>query len=274
MFSEERFAKRPTSRPLQVVQMSATTVDNQSPHEPFRLDDEDRKDETLELRLTASKIAKLEKIKVNKDDQQQADDEFSKAIVSRAVSLSTLNEYLTAGKVKKRPSKSSATPNGRVIGIVVNRVRTARLVFKLLRNRHDVRDPLKEAEDLNEIDSNRADVVLLTGRIRPVDRDELLVRKQLRGQKGLLSWIKAGRETDTTTSIFVVATQTVEVGADLDFDALVTEAAPLDCLRQRFGRLDRRGKRKKTAEFILGRSTDVAKTAKDRVYGNRLSATW
>jgi CRISPR-associated endonuclease/helicase Cas3 len=71
----------------------------------------------------------------------------------------------------------------------------------------------------------------------------------------------------------VVATQTVEVGADLDFDALVTESAALDALRQRFGRLNRLGKHDLANAVILhvdyGRSKN-----NDLIYGDALNATW
>ena len=39
----------------------------------------------------------------------------------------------------------------------------------------------------------------------------------------------------------LVATQTVEVGIDLDATALITETAPWDALVQRIGRVNRRG---------------------------------
>ena len=101
-----------------------------------------------------------------------------------------------------------------VVGIVVNRVALAREVHALL-------EPHGEA-------------MLLIGRARPHERDRLGARlmercgTQSRG---------AGR-----APLFVVATQTIEVGLDLDFDALVTELAPVSALRQRFGRLDRLGR--------------------------------
>src|SRR4029077_15292996 len=77
------------------------------------------------------------------------------------------------------------------------------------------------------------DKILLTGRIRPWDRDCLLDRR-------LLSRMEAGRKRSPgAPPLYVAATMTVEVGADLDFDHLITEAAPLAALRQRFGRLDR-----------------------------------
>jgi len=101
-----------------------------------------------------------------------------------------------------------------VVGIVVNTVSAAREVFRRL-----------------ELKAEGRDRVLLTGRVRPFDRDRNLGK--------YLPAMMAGRESDLP--LYVVATQTVEVGADLDFDALVTEAAPLDALRQRFGRLDRLG---------------------------------
>ena len=70
---------------------------------------------------------------------------------------------------------------------------------------------------------------------------------------------------------FLVATQCIEAGADFDFDGLVTECASLDALRQRFGRLDRRGRRAASAN-ILNRS-DQEKGG-DPIYGEALANTW
>lgn len=130
------------------------------------------------------------------------------------------------------------------IGVVLNTVKHARETFELVR---------------------KAEVaaVLLTGRIRPWDRDEIL--------REYLPQICAGRQRDNSQPLVVVATQTIEVGADLDFDALVTEAAPLDALRQRFGRLDRYGDLVETHAVILRpKSSDAA----EWIYGEPLRTTW
>ena len=85
--------------------------------------------------------------------------------------------------------------------------------------------------------------------------------------------------------IIVVATQTLEVGADLDFDGLVTECASLDALRQRFGRLNRMGRPIKAQAVILGPADQNSNAADgsgkkkpkqkdDPVYGTALAATW
>jgi CRISPR-associated endonuclease/helicase Cas3 len=44
-------------------------------------------------------------------------------------------------------------------------------------------------------------------------------------------------------AIAVVATQVIEVSLDLDFDRIITEPAPLEALVQRFGRVNRRGRK-------------------------------
>ena len=92
--------------------------------------------------------------------------------------------------------------------------------------------------------------------------------------------------------MIVVATQTLEVGADLDFDGLVTECASLDALRQRFGRLNPTGRPIEARAAILvrgdqagaatdkqegkGRKTKTAKTREkeDPDYGSALAETW
>jgi CRISPR-associated endonuclease/helicase Cas3 len=109
-------------------------------------------------------------------------------------------------------------------------------------------------------------VALLLGRTRPVDRDAAL--------QTLLPRMRAGRENTDTRPLFVVATQCIEAGADLDFDALVTEIAPLDCLRQRFGRLNRLGRRDQCASVVLAASDQAGGRLDDPIYGTASRATW
>jgi CRISPR-associated endonuclease/helicase Cas3 len=109
-----------------------------------------------------------------------------------------------------------------VVAAVVNRVDTALAVFATLKKE------LHEGED----------VVLLTGRMRPLDRDDVLAM--------YLSRIATGARARTVDEprLIVVGTQCIEAGADFDFDAMITESASFDALRQRFGRVDRLGEYK------------------------------
>lgn len=85
--------------------------------------------------------------------------------------------------------------------------------------------------------SIEADFELLTGRIR--DREGDAVRERLLDP---VIGAPAGRSRQARERhLVVVATQTLEVGADLDFDVLVTEACGVRALVQRLGRLNRLG---------------------------------
>lgn len=127
-----------------------------------------------------------------------------------------------------------------IVGVVVNTVARAREVYGAL--------------------AEAGDAVLLTGRVRSYERDQLVA--------ALLPSIRAGRDASTATPLYVVATQTIEVGADLDFDALVTECASVSALRQRFGRLDRLGTRGTSDAAI------VFATRSDKVYGSAYDDAW
>lgn len=109
-----------------------------------------------------------------------------------------------------------------VIAAVVNRVDTALGVYATLKMAL----------------GDGVDVVLLTGRMRPIERDDVLAAYRARIGAGVRT--RSGGER----KLIVVGTQCIEAGADFDFDAIVTESASFDGLRQRFGRVDRLGKYK------------------------------
>jgi len=134
----------------------------------------------------------------------------------------------------------------RTIAVVVNRLASATVI----------------ARQLREMLGTDATVTLLTGRMRPLDRDEVL--RELRPA------VQTGRNrSDDSPKRVIVGTQCIEAGADFDFDALVTEAASLDSLRQRFGRVDRLGKYMRADGIIV---YDKSATD-DPVYGRAIAET-
>lgn len=144
-------------------------------------------------------------------------DKWNGKAENAAVINSAVDEVL--GLCKKLDPNNSE--QSKTVGCIVNHVGTA----------VKVADKLKK-ENLN--------VKLLVGRMRPFDM------KKLRGDHPDLFTCKGDSNVDV-----VVATQTLEVGIDLDFSSLVTELAPASSLAQRFGRVNRLGKRHECQIIVL-----------------------
>jgi len=105
---------------------------------------------------------------------------------------------------------------------------------------------------------------LAIGRARSVDRDERV--NELLQRFGA----KASRVGGGANDI-LVATQTVEVGANLDVDILITESAPLSALVQRLGRLNRFGQSCTTPAVAVVVHDGHAENP---VYGVPRQSTW
>lgn len=138
------------------------------------------------------------------------------------------------------------------VGVIVNRVRTARETHAMLQ---------------------RAGYAahLVTGRMRPIDRQHTLEQ--------ITAAVDPDREAPLGERTVVVATQAIEVGADFSFDALISEAAPIDSLTQRLGRLDRRGTladgRQEPARcWVLGAAPVLNPKRPDPVYGHAVRCAW
>lgn len=111
------------------------------------------------------------------------------------------------------------------VGCIVNHVRTA--------------ISIKEALAKNKA-LGKDEVQLLAGRKRPYDLENLQ-----KDHPNLFS-----TRGDESVKV-VVATQTLEVGIDVDFADLVTELAPASSLAQRFGRVNRLGHRTDSKVVVI-----------------------
>jgi CRISPR-associated endonuclease/helicase Cas3 len=202
---------------------------------PFGLTSEDHSHPILSRRIAVSKPTRLTEI----SGKQGVDTETRR-----------VDAVFEASKLVISNLKSSGIGQP-AVGVVVNRVARARAVFDRLR---------KELED--------TEVVLLIGPGRSIERDRIANQ---------LDSIRTGHDkarSNLQAPFVIVATQTIEAGVDIDFDGLVTEAASLDALRQRFGRLNRGGRQMTTEAVLLAHKDDIGPKADDPVYGDRIAKTW
>jgi CRISPR-associated endonuclease/helicase Cas3 len=228
------WAEAPLPSPFAFVVMSATPPPDIPNDKIFPGADRDKAldHDVLRKRLGANKRAELAKVAAKKPAKSTSDDPLVQEAADRA-------RRFVDSEVRR-------------VGVMLNRVATAGRIAEVLR------------DDAGE----RYDVVLLTGRLRSYERDQIVERWK--------PFLKAGEPADPPKPIIMVTTQCLEVGADFSFDALVTEAASLDALRQRFGRLDRMGTAKTSSAVILirDRDADPEKAEADPVYGHALAETW
>lgn len=148
----------------------------------------------------------------------------NRAVVDAAVGA--IKDFLA------RREAGEGSKEAHTIGCIVNHVRTAISIKEAL------------TKDLAE-----DEVQLLVGRMRPYDLKNL----QKKHDKLFTT------EGDKSVKV-VVATQTLEVGIDVDFADLVTELAPASSLAQRFGRVNRLGRRKDSKVVVIEpASSDLVK---------------
>ena len=159
-------------------------------------------------------------------------------------------DAFTDAAVKMADRLRTAGVPSPAVGVVVNRVDLAREIFRKLRNKS----------------ASSSEALLMIGRSRDIDRDRIA--------RQLAPYHTGAPDRDDAAALFVVATQCLEVGVDLDLDGLVTQAAPLDALRQRFGRLNRAGRAVPAAGAILVMADELKKKADDPIYGDRIRKTW
>jgi CRISPR-associated endonuclease/helicase Cas3 len=207
---------------------------------------------TVEMTATPTGTAEAERFEMGVDDRLND-------ILGRRIFASKPTRLV---QIKNRPGDldklaeklcsealdlSKSVPGARRVAVIVNRVYTARAVFERLR-------------------TAMCDAHLMIGRMRPLDRDDMVVDLE-----SLRSGSPRNEQCETK---FVVSTQCLEVGADLDFDVLVSDCASIDALQQRFGRLNRLGDFGQARGSIVIGTGQIDAGSPDPIYGDALAQTW
>lgn len=239
-------AEAASIRPVQCVAMTATPAGTMDATEVYSFD------AARDLADPDSPMAK-----------RYATEKFVRLSVAAGVKGATASLKMAKDLHKRLKAllEDDATPT-MAVAVVVNRVATAKALFELVRKDRRI----------------DADADLMIGSMRPIDRDDLAgrLRQTLSTEKR--------KSVPLQRSHIVIATQCLEVGADFDFDHMICEAASIDALRQRFGRLNRGGRPMLCGgEVVIGEGQHLDEKAiekirtpadADPIYGTAMTRTF
>lgn len=238
-------------RRFQVVEMSATPTSASGWR--FELEDSDLDQAQALKRIAAApKRAKLVEIGGPRPPHESVPKKVLEIVKKELSDDESPNRSLESAQLDLETAIEEMGDGEQSVGVIVNRVRTARQTC----------DTLREAG---------IEAFLVTGRMRPLDRKQIL--------RDISKSVDPDRREPLDQRTVVVATQAIEVGADFSFDALISEVAPIDSLCQRLGRLDRRGtlavRRGGPARcWILGAASALNPKRPDPVYGDSARRAW
>ena len=184
---------------------------------------------------------------------------------------STVQKRITASKpvslVETTEKKIASSLAEQAVSLVANRAEACTCVVF-------ANTPRRAREVWSEIGRRKKaaltrplDLVLATGRMR--DREADLVRGRLLDPEMGAASVR-DRNVPREQDVIVVATQTLEVGADLDFDLLVSETPGTRALVQRLGRLNRLGEEPRSAGVVCHPSD----AKESPVYGEEPAEVW
>ncbi len=187
------------------------------------------------------------------------DDRAHPIVLQRLDAVKPLELRMEAGEAARRLADATLDLVGQAPGraacvVFANTPKTARETFDRLRKKY--------AE-------GAAELLLLTGLLR--EREAERVRERILHKKDGMAAVRdeaAKRERH----LIVVATQTLEVGADIDAEYLVTEACGVRALTQRLGRLNRLGRYEHARAVYVHVPPPKSRSA--RKGGSQDSDTW
>lgn len=162
------------------------------------------------LHVVAMSATRQNEHAVGLTDDDLAHDELRRRVqADKRLELIEIDNWETKGAIARAIADAARNLHGRgTVGVFVNTVRMALDVSTLL----------------------DGEVEIVCGRMRPADVQRLREKRH-----GLLD---AGGNPDVD---YLISTQSLEVGVDLDLPAMVSMIAPASALAQRAGRLNRSG---------------------------------